>query len=527
MKQRSKSTVRVLVETTALALLVVLFAATAYAGEPFNKRFPTKKGEMVIATNRDYDTLMPYDWIGGPPARQYFSVVECLYEYDKELNPQPLLAESIEYDQQNLKVTIHLRKGVKFHDGSEMKASDAVYSMKYLGKSRYGKNYPSYDFEGIEATGDYSFVLPLKELVGPLLDQLTTVFIFPQANTEKQGDKVGHNMVGSGPFKQGKWVPGDYLVLDRFDDYWGAASSVKRITMRFVAEASVSQIELESGGIDLSLNVLGTDYKRVKNQDVKGFEAYMGPAITVNFVHFNCANGPLKDKRVRKAIAYATNRQAVLESAFEGVGEISWSNFAPASMGYDPQYAEEKKYDYDLDKAKALMAEAGYPDGFELRAVVDPITERGKTLEVMIDNLAKIGIKMSLQQYDSAAAMDIHTNTNDWDITARRMNLAADPSNDLLTLTHPVNTAFGGSCLMRHAEDPEAWKYGELLEKAAKTVDPAERIAIYREAQALMMENLWIFPTHVGGEKAIYPQEMKGFWYAGVFPHYDDIYFEK
>lgn len=492
----------------------------------FKERHATTKDTLVIATNRDYQTLMPYDWIGGPPSRQYFNVAECLYAYDKNLEAQPLLAESLEYDQENLKVTIKLREGVMFHNGEEMKASDAVYSIKYLGKSTYGSNYPAFDFENIEAIDEYTFVLPLKKLVGPLLDQLCTVFIFSESNTEKYGDTVGHNMVATGPFKQGDWLEGDYLVLDRFDDYWAGPSSIKQITIRFISEPSVAQIELESGGVDLNLNVSGVDYNRIAEGKVKGFDAYMGPKITVNHLQFNCAKPPFDNKLVRQAVAYAVDRQAIVNAAFEGIGGISWSNLAIASVGHDPKWEEMRAYEYNPEKAKQLLAEAGYTEGFSIEAIVDPDPQRVKTLEAMIPMLAKVGINMKLQQYDSAAALDIYTNSNDWNITARRMNLLADPSNDLLTLTHPMNTKFGGTCLIRHDNDPLAWEYGDLLEKVTETVDLNERIEIYGQVQEMMMENLWIYPTHVGGEKATYSSNMKGFWYAGAFPHYDDIYFE-
>lgn len=492
----------------------------------FNERYKTTRDTLTIATGRDYQTLMPYDWIGGPPARQYFSVVECLYEYNENLEPQPLLAENIDYDQDNLTVTVKLREGVKFHNGEEMKASDAVYSMKYLGKSSYGVNYPAFDYDNIKAIDDYSFVIPLKEIVGPIIDQLCTIFIFPESNTEQYGDKVGRNMVGTGPFKQGDWVDGDYLTLDRFDDYWGGPSSIKQILMRFIPEASVAQIELETGGVDLNLNVAGTDFLRVKNEEIKGFDAYMGSGITVNFVQFNCSKPPFDNKLVRQAVAYAVDSQAIVNAAFEGIGDVSWSNFATGSIGYDSKWMDLKAYENNIEKAKELLEEAGYGDGVDILAVVDPTPERVKTLEIMIPMLEKIGIRMQLQQYDSAAAMDIHTNSNDWNITARRMNLAADPSNDLITLTHPKNTSLGGTSLIRNDQDPLAWEYAALLDEAATTYDVEERIEIYKQVQEMMMENLWIYPTHVGGEKAVYPSNMKGFWYAGVFPHYDDIYFE-
>ncbi len=496
----------------------------AVAETDANGRHTSTKDTLVVATTKDYGTLMPYDWIGGPPSRLYSGVVETLYEYTEDLEPTPLLAESMTYDTDACVATIKLRQGVKFHDGTEMKASDVVYSIQYLGESSYGGNY-SFDYDNVKAVDDYTVELPTVGVVGPLEDQLCSVYVFSQANTEAQGENVGQNMVATGPFKQGEWVSGDYLILDRFDDYWGGPAAIRQITMRFIAESSVAGIELESGGIDLNLNVSSTDYNRIQNGEIDGYNTYTGAMITVNFVQFNCTN--ITDARVRQAVAYAMDRQAILDSVYEGVGELSWSMFAPGTLGYDSSYAEEKAYDYNPEKAKELLAEAGYANGLTLRAVVDPTTERVRTLEMMTDQLAQVGITLDVQQYDSAAAMDLQTNTDDWDITARRLNLPADPcSADLVSITHPKNAALGGTNLMHFQNDPAAQEYGDLLDQAMATVDSDARAEIYKQAQELLMENLWLIPTHVGGEKATYPSNLKGFWFAGVTAHYDDIYFE-
>ena len=313
--------------------------------------------------------------------------------------------------------------------------------------------------------------------------------------------------VGTGPFIWKEWVPGDHITLVRNEDYWGEKPALEEIVFKIIPDDAARVIALETGEIDICYNLPPMDALRLEgNPDI---DVFRGPSQRTMHIGLNVTKGPLNDKRVRQAMNYAVNKQAIIDTILGGAGRVSDAPIAPGIFGY----VSTKTYEYDLEKAKALLTEAGYPDGFEIMfypAVGRYLMDVSVATAVAAD-LLKVGVKCKVIMKDWASM-----------ITAL-VTLPEDEADQEMYLIG-IGPGFGDAdyvTALSFQSDmaPPTFlncgfykneKVDELLEAARREADPVARVNLYKEMDEIIMDECpWIF-MYVQGQVHGWRANVKG-----------------
>ena len=487
----------------------------------------TAKTTMIVSSYSDPQTLNPYSIDNRNAMRIYFQVYERLIDRGEESGSfVGVLAESWDIADDGLSITFNLRKGVKFHNGEEMKASDVLFSFKTM--ATYGTVTSGVDwmsFDEATAPDEYTVVLPLKyksSLTLWTLARSNMIIVNEKAWTE-MGESVATRAVGTGPFmvKDGDYLLNDQITLTRFDEYWDGPVALEKVVMRFIPESTQAAIELESGGIDLQLDVAALDYQRIEDSDKMKLEFF--PTNTIDMLHFNNNMKPFDDYRVRQAIAYAINREDIFKAVYREWGQIAYSVISPEIFAYTNEFEGENwPYKLDYDKSKALLAEAGYPDGFTFDLCIDQDVNRQAVSEIIKNQLTNIGVTANIVNMEQSALNDmIAQNTaQSWcfGISAASM----EPDLAMFVRYHKSVATNGGSNHTRFSNDA----YSELLDKARLSFDNAEKLQYYTEAQRIWMEQCPSVPYYVRPQVTASVMNLKGLRGYGEVYLFKNCYFE-
>nr|MDA8219361.1 ABC transporter substrate-binding protein [Dehalococcoidales bacterium] len=289
------------------------------------------------------------------------SLYGCLVRLDKDLNPQPEMAESWQFSPDNLTMTLKLRQGVKFHTGRDFTSEDVVFSWQYAKDPTTGSPQLRQLYGLIKdiKTPD-KFMAELKfDAPNPVIfDALDTLCMFDKTAV----DKIGTKDAGSGPFMVTNYVPNDYFTAKRFPDYWQKGQPyMGEVVFKVIPDPAALVINLESKALDAIWAPSLTDVPRLKT--VAGLVSEPGAGAQGMF-HLMAKNtGPFANKKVRQAMNYAIDRERIAKQVLSGTVEYTCLHWPRGSWAY---FADlEGKYKYDLEKAKALLAEAGFANGFD------------------------------------------------------------------------------------------------------------------------------------------------------------------
>src|SRR6185312_11743732 len=293
-----------------------------------------------------------------------------LVRYDRKQPPLtivPSLAEGWDISSDNLTLTFRLRKGVKFHDGTDFNADAVVFTFKRMsdpndpyhkGKFPYYKenfgDFPG-NLKGIEKIDDATVKMTLGEPDGEILPKLSLfafAIVSPTA-VKKDADNFTRNPVGTGPFIFKEWIKGDHITLTKNPDYWGGAPKLESLIFRVIPDNSARAAEMQAGTIQAG-EIAAVDIPAMqKNPQVN---VYIQPAVSTGYLAFNQSDAKFKDVRVRQAFAYAINRKPIIDAFYGGLGEVPTQFQPPAILGYNDSL---KYYEYNPDKAKQLLKDAG------------------------------------------------------------------------------------------------------------------------------------------------------------------------
>lgn len=484
----------------------------------------SSKDTLIISRSTDPGSMQPYDATGTAEGYVQDTFLETFFFYNEEGVSEPKLAESFEYSEDGMEMQIKIREGVKFHNGDVMDMEDVLYSFQVLKNSPQGNAVNYLDFDHIEAIDEVTLRVPLVKQVAYAADGLTRLYIFNKDYMEETGDRVSTEMIGTGPYVLKEYVSGDSVTVEKFDEYWGTPVKLSRIIFRFIPEKSVAMIELDTDGIDFALSCLASDINKAKEDPEGKIAIYESPALRYNAINFNCASEPLNNKLVRQALNYAVDKEAIIKGAYEGQGTVATSMVPGGTWGHSKKLDETPLYEYNPEKAKELLAEAGYGDGFVLKAVIDSTTS--SVAEQLSNMFLAVGVTVEIQQYDQTTALDILRNSLDWNISIRQYGIEGDPGAGLMIQTHPNNSHEGQSNIAKTYDIQEAWDYAEKLEAAVTLMDDAEREAAYGELQEIYMENAFVLPLRNLADVYLYQSNLKGFVKSGNRPIFNWCYFE-
>ncbi|MDR1514213.1 MAG: ABC transporter substrate-binding protein [Synergistaceae bacterium] len=419
----------------------------------------------------------------------------------------PGLAESWEVTDDGLTYTFNLRKGVKFHNGAEFTAKDVKYTFeRMLWPETEAKNQDFIDpikgstevmegtakeLSGVEIVDDYTIKVTLKEPFAPFIASLATpsVSILNMEATEAAGADFGlvpEKTIGTGAYIFDKWVLRDELLVRRNDNYWRGAPELDGISWKVVQDADTMRLMFESGEIDVfDTAVAVSQIEYFANNPKYAGNLAIGDIADTNYYSFNQRIKPFDDVRVRKALQMAVDRQGMLDALFGGRGTLSYGIIARGIIGHNPDLPA---IPYDPEAAKALLAEAGYPDGFEM--TVTQIANQADTLaknELFQSMMSEIGVKVTIDQMDSAAWYAVRA---DGDLPSYATYWAADyndPDNFIYTFFAPGNT-------VRRSFNFNNEELSKRVVAARAITVPQERIKEYQalEKAIIQDEAAWI-----------------------------------
>jgi peptide/nickel transport system substrate-binding protein len=461
---------------------VVVTATPEPTPEPVTE--PVSGGTLAIGLAMDFETFDPYSlkWSNFPLRAQLF---DSLIRYDHDLNAHPWLAESWEMSDDGLTVTLELRKGVKFHNGREMVADDVLQNLdkardpeRCLHMCAVTKKIESY-----EAPDDYTVVIHYSMIDTGWMDFLEDLFII----APESFDTLKDNPIGTGPYKFKDYIPNDHATFAKNEDYWGPNGPyVDEVVWRpFGNDDEAMVAAFESGALDILHDVPFKDAGRLRKS---GATIYPGqPGALVQTLYIN----PLKvrDKRVRQAMWYALNTQALKETVFYGSGEMYWSPYPRESWAYDTKF--DNYYSYDLDKAKALIEEAG-AEGLSLTFLAVDL-DYVQMATIWRDDLKKIGIDMEIRVVESTIFYE-ELLTYVYEVTDGYISNSNKDPDRLFSMsqyrTHPASTMIAPDAFWPvHPETGEA--YGDLIVEGGSILDREKRKEIYRKIQEIFLEEAW------------------------------------
>lgn len=405
-----------------------------------------------------------------------YNIYDGLMARDTSDQVVPGLAESYTISEDGLVYDFVLRQGVKFHDGTDFTAEDVVFTINRAIELAITN---SGNIESAEAVNDYEVKITLKKPNSVFLSILSSYgfFMLPKEAVEAAGEEFGRNPVGTGAYKFVEWVEGEYVKLEAFEDYYLGAPEIKEVTFKFIGDSNTALIAMESGDADYSYVFPASASEDIEfNEDLKLFPFN---SMSLQIFTMNVQNQYLSNKLVRQAINYAVNRDDMVIVAVEGEGRPTSQFCNVGTFGYVEGF---EGYTYDLEKAKALMAEAGYADGFTVKLIAqDEMTS--KMCQVLADNLRDININVEIEMQESNTAIANYQAGN-FEMGVFGIGNSTMDYDSMGRLFTPGNSLMFSQAT---AEDEQAVKIGELFAEASQLSDPDARLEVYKAAT----EEIW------------------------------------
>jgi len=375
----------------------------------------------------------------------------------------------------------HLRKGVKFHNGEELKASDVKFTIERILDQKTASPGAVHvrEIASVETPDAYTVKIATKNAFAPLLSSLSRyeLSVLNEKATKAGGDAYGKNPVGTGPFKFVEWKSGDRVTLAKFADYFEGPAKIDGVLFRAIPEDATRLVELESGAVDIVSNLPPQDFDRMsKNPDVTVVEVQGQSTL---YMGFNEELKPFDNKLVRQALNYAVDKQAIVDAVFFGKAIPSFGPISPSIWGFDETL--KPAYPYDPEKAKALLAKAGFPNGFECVILTDPRTERKSISELVQSYLEAVGVKASIETIEWGAFLST-TAKGAKGMFIMGWTGTGDADGGLFPRFHSSNVGAANRSRTKNAE------IDELLQKGRTTIDEKERRDVYKKLQTAVID---------------------------------------
>ena len=444
---------------------------------------------LTVGSTGEPTVLDPQNQNDSPSGFNCMQMYETLIARDNEtMEYMPQLAESWEY-LDDTTIRFHLRDDVYFHDGSHFTANDVKFTfMRGKDCTLKAYSFEPFDCDASAVVDEYTFDLKTKEPFPAAFDYLVgnAMLIVGEnaVNSAANVDEYGRNPTGgTGPWKFKEWIAGDRVVYERNEDYYGEKPYFSTMVVRNISDDTTRALSLEAGEIDISIKVAPTQIDTIENSETAYLVRFLN--FVNNYLGFNCKKEPFNDVRVRKAMRYALDLDAMTEVAYSGAGLPSDSIFTKALSAYEPA-PEELTYTYDVEKAKSLLAEAGYPDGFACSLWVNESQTRIDMAEMLQNAWGQIGIKVSVEVMEFGSYLEkIHNGEHDMFILG-----FTSGGNDSAFARDNFYTEDGFVSNSQGYSNPE---YDRLADLAYVEMDPEKRHEYEIEIQNLLRDELpWI-----------------------------------
>ncbi|RNF39652.1 glutathione ABC transporter substrate-binding protein [Planococcus salinus] len=449
-------------------------------------------GDLILAVLSDASSLDPHGAKDVPSSVVLKNIYEPLVRTDENNEIVPGLAESWE-PVDELTWSFKLREGVTFHDGEPFNAEAVKANLERLLDEDLGV--PSYNlFEmitNIEVIDEYEVQITTDYPFSPLLSHLSHNsggMISPAAieadyeaieNGEDPFSVVSANPVGTGFFKYESWDPGSEIKLVKNEEYWGEPAHVDTVTFRVVPDSQVRAADLETGNVHIIDPVQPNEVSRIENSGVAS--VLRTSSSSLSYLGFNAEKEPFDDPLVRRAISYAIDREAIISGIYEEYAIPATGPVAPGIFGYSEDI---DTIEYDMDKARALLEEAGMSDGFTTSIWTNDNPQRQAIAVLVQEALAELNIEASIEVMEFGAYLD-QTAAGEHDMfVLGHSNPTGDADYQMYTLFHSSQKGNPGN--RSFYENPEV---DSLLDEARRETDPEQRKEIYAEAAQLLTDD--------------------------------------
>ena len=433
---------------------------------------PVYGGEIVVGITADLDaSLDPHVSSSSAGTREVlFNIFEGLVKPDKDGNLIPAVAESYSVSDSADVFTFKLRDGVRFHNGKTVTAGDVVYSLTRAAGLDTGTPLVS-DVAGIsavEATDDKTIVVTLSAPDTEFISHATVAIIPEDCDPATE-------VIGTGPFRFVSRSVQDNIIFEKFEDYWGEPAYLDKVTLKVIDNAETLVMSLRSGSVDMACRLESSQVA-----ELPGLNIEEGSSNIVQALYLNNARAPFNDARVRQALCYALDKYKIIDLACDGHGTALGSSMFPAFGKYFmPELTDY--YTEDIEKAKALLAEAGYPNGFEFSiTVASNMTQHVDTAQAIVELLRQIGVKATINQVDWAAWYSDAYKDRNFDSTVVGLDAHGLAASDMLARFQSDNS--------KNFINFSSARYDETYAKAAATVDEAEQTALYKQCETILAE---------------------------------------
>lgn len=431
--------------------------------------------EITVGIAQDLDdSLDPHKAVAAGTKEVMFNVFEGLMKPTSDGDLAPAIAESYELSPDGTAYTFVLREGVQFHNGKPVTAEDVVASIRRCADTAEGKTPLVEAFsviQSVEAPDEGTVVITIDQPNNEFISYLTTAIL--PADYDQQDTAP----VGTGPFKFVSRTAQDSIVLEKFDAYWGTPAALDKVTFKIMENADSLVMSLQSGAIDLCSHLTTTQTAQLGQE----FHILEGTMNLVQALYLNNASAPFDNEQVRQALCYAIDKQQILDWAFDGYGSLIGSSMYPAFGKYFDETLTEY-YAHDVEKAKALLAEAGYPDGFSMTITVPSNYQPHiDTAQVLVEQLRAVNITAEIQMVEWGAWVS--------DVYAGRQFQSTVVGVDAANMTARALLERFTSTYEKNFINYSNADYDALFQKAQATHDDGEQTALYRQMERNLTEH--------------------------------------
>lgn len=518
-----------------LSIIIASALITACAAAPADVSAPgvvngaqaagaSGENELRVVMNTLPITLDPVASNDVPSARARRMVFDTLiFQNYRDMSLEPGLATNWDMPDPQT-VTLELRQGVYFHNGDPFTAEAVKFSLERAQASPLTLSLVEF-IEEIEIIDDYNVAIHLSAPFVPMLVILTQNqlgIVNPRAVLygEAAGLEFTHAdvAVGTGPLVFESFMSGAYMSLARNQDYWGQVTDFEILRFIGIPEPSNRLIEIETGNADIALDVAPIDVPHAEASP--NVVLHRGPGTSVHYVGFNTLQGPLADIRVRHAIQHAINMEAIIDNAFAGTGYLSHSLASQLTWGY----VSAEPFEFDLERASELLAEAGFPggEGLDLRIWYNAGNQQRADMAEMIQNqLRVIGIDLVVETLEWASYLERTANA-EHDMFILGWSGGVDPDQAFFTTLHSMNSGAPGNRTFFNNERAD-----ELLMLGRSEADYDARLEIYREFQQIVRdESPMIFAVNPEEIHATRPGVLGFYPTPNMANRFDRVYFD-
>jgi len=463
----------------------------------------TPKDTLVIAENEHPASFDPAEAYNSTVDRMMHCAYDSLITYKPGTTEMvPGIAKAWEVSEDGLVYTLRLQENVVFHDGSPLTAEDVKYTLDRAKALNIGIAVDLVFYEKTVIVNDYEVEIHLSKPFAPFLSFLGKVFVLNKALVQQheiEGDWgrtwLKTHEAGSGPYVLKEFRPEEIAVFEKFDNYWRGwdGKHVSRVVWRFIKESATQELLLRNGDIDIAQDPAREDLADLRADP--NLKVVSTPTLATLYIFMNTQKGPLADKRVRQALAYAYDYEAHINHVINGEGYRPLG-FFPKEVPYFYSNSCIFPYEHNLDKARELLAEAGYPNGgFTLDFAYLPVlSEEVGALEIMQDACAKLGIRIEPKGMTWPTFVDLVPNFDTTPMLSTAYDFPSYPDPHAY-LDFQFHCRFVGQWSNYSWYCNET--FSRLIEKAGATTDPDVRMGLYMQAQEILADDMPAIPVSV------------------------------